>query len=274
MLEPRSVTVASDEALCLFTLANFDLKRLTSAEPTVESRMKILWSQVSKVSRGLVFSQCPSKLTSPGFRWAPSSFLGTDNLIGDCVGGLDGQSTAGVRLTDRGLIVPLPGAVFETPAARINVPEEDDDGTENGKDKPRLLFRRHGDWYLLMVGATWNEQAPLPVQEQGTLSIAILLEQFLTRKVTHDPAANLENNFLNSTRGVTGLVTNSKGQATEIRCWRHVSIVAAPPAEQYFYDAVLREFGITPQKKKSGLSRALQSMRVKKRAKAEEFQSS
>ena len=68
ILRTRSVSVKSDEALCLFTLSNMDLNLVSATPPALESRMTLFWQQLSRVPAGLVFSKSTSKLESTGFR--------------------------------------------------------------------------------------------------------------------------------------------------------------------------------------------------------------
>ncbi|KAL8840538.1 MAG: hypothetical protein Q9170_001291 [Blastenia crenularia] len=73
-LTSRSVSVPTDEALCLFTLMGMDLTQVTAVPPA--DRMAVFWRAFQRVPRGLLFSRAPSKMSEPGLHWAPSSFMG------------------------------------------------------------------------------------------------------------------------------------------------------------------------------------------------------
>ncbi|KAL8687485.1 MAG: hypothetical protein Q9224_005137, partial [Gallowayella concinna] len=73
-LASRSVSVATDEALCLFTLMAMDLTQITSVPPT--ERMEVFWRSFQKVPIGFLFSRVMEKMAQAGLHWAPSSFLG------------------------------------------------------------------------------------------------------------------------------------------------------------------------------------------------------
>jgi hypothetical protein len=72
-LRCRSVSVPSDEPLAIANLLDVDLSKiiLTQAKP----EMKHLWDEMNTVPTELVFSR-GSRIQEPGYRWAPSTFLG------------------------------------------------------------------------------------------------------------------------------------------------------------------------------------------------------
>ena len=73
-LASRSVSVPSDEGLCLFTLMGFDMTEVTAVLPT--ERMALLWRKFGKVPLGFLFSKATKKMPQQGLHWAPASFLG------------------------------------------------------------------------------------------------------------------------------------------------------------------------------------------------------
>lgn len=73
-LMSRSVSVPTDEALCLFNLMNFDLKTITAVQPL--QRMELFWRMFAMVPKGLLFSKAPRKMSPKGLHWAPSTFMG------------------------------------------------------------------------------------------------------------------------------------------------------------------------------------------------------
>lgn len=65
----RRTTKAKDEPICLATLLELDLALF----PSMPSMEDIYWTQ-RKLPRNLIFASSP-RLTTPGLRWAPSTFL-------------------------------------------------------------------------------------------------------------------------------------------------------------------------------------------------------
>lgn len=72
VLQHRSTSVASDEAICTAALMGFDVEQFARTEP--EKRMALFWSLVTKVPRA-VLGITTAKLPIPGLRWAPESLL-------------------------------------------------------------------------------------------------------------------------------------------------------------------------------------------------------
>jgi hypothetical protein len=76
-LQYRSVTVASDEPLCIGTLLSLDLRAILECR-TEESRMAKMWelfiAKHGGVPAQIIFFE-EQKLTQPGWRWAPKSLL-------------------------------------------------------------------------------------------------------------------------------------------------------------------------------------------------------
>lgn len=75
-LKHRSVTVATDEPLCISTLMKLNTHLVLSTPP--ERRMRVIWEQLvtSKcgVPNAIIFFTEP-RLGDPGFHWAPASLL-------------------------------------------------------------------------------------------------------------------------------------------------------------------------------------------------------
>ena len=73
-LRTRSVSVPTDEALCLLNIMDMDLARVTTVEPT--KRMEVFWRTFEKVPKSFLFSKASEKMLVKGIHWAPSSFMG------------------------------------------------------------------------------------------------------------------------------------------------------------------------------------------------------
>ena len=74
-LQWRSTSHASDETICLATILGLDVQRvLAIPHDQPENRMVKLLQMMGRVPLLLPF-QRPPRLTAPGFRWAPATFL-------------------------------------------------------------------------------------------------------------------------------------------------------------------------------------------------------
>ena len=114
----RSTTVATDEPLCLATIAGVNLDKILEYIP--EERMKGFWSLLGKYSRSLIFWQGP-RLVDPGYRWAPASLVGdpsqtlkTDHLAMGTHEGLAAASLV-TSLSGSGLHIRYPGVFLGIP---------------------------------------------------------------------------------------------------------------------------------------------------------------
>lgn len=72
-LKNRSISKAEDEAVCLATILRQDIKDLL-AEPSAETRMKMVFSRLKHISAASLFTHAP-RIDEPGFRWAPATLL-------------------------------------------------------------------------------------------------------------------------------------------------------------------------------------------------------
>ncbi|EXJ63201.1 hypothetical protein A1O7_03648 [Cladophialophora yegresii CBS 114405] len=79
-LQFRKTSVASDEALCLSTLANLSPERVKRvSESEKNKRMETFYSNLPTISKQIIFWH-GDRLQQIGFRWAPASFLNNSNL--------------------------------------------------------------------------------------------------------------------------------------------------------------------------------------------------
>ena len=70
-LQCRSTTVPADEAICLANILD-----ITNPNPTTLPSMEMIYQNLS-IPSSVIFHNGP-KLTTPGFRWAPASFLNSE----------------------------------------------------------------------------------------------------------------------------------------------------------------------------------------------------
>ncbi|KAJ9155246.1 HET domain protein [Pleurostoma richardsiae] len=177
----RTVSVASDEPLCIATLMSLDLLYITSVEGA-EERMVRVWELIARANDGvpariLFYNDDP--LSLPGWRWAPRSFLSTsreesvltidEKTLRFSWGGgearrLEDDQVVGIP-TPAGLKVKLPGCLVRPkpllPGLPLNpwvglikVVEDQINlrGTKSG------TWLRAMDWYRSHKLNTWTEQ--------------------------------------------------------------------------------------------------------------------
>ena len=109
-LSSRSVSVPTDEVLCLFCLMDMDMTKITSV-PLAE-RMPVFWRQFEKVPIGFLFSRAPDKITERGLHWAPTSFLGPQSekeWLGPQEHSSPDHDDPHANVTESGLSCALPG---------------------------------------------------------------------------------------------------------------------------------------------------------------------
>lgn len=161
-LKTRSVSVASDEALCVACLMKMELEDIVDA-PEMK-RMEVLWWKIGQVPSGMAFSRAADKLSTPGLRWAPASFLGFTPNTGqgeDSWYGSDRRKEkTAAMITKRGLAVRLPGIIlhpkFREFVKHLPVAYDEED---------RLFLSDHiyihderGQWYVLIKGEPWTDK--------------------------------------------------------------------------------------------------------------------
>ena len=119
-LRYRSVTVESDEALCVATLLQLPVQQIASAPAEVNARMSRVWKLIAAKYGGIpqrILCLTRPRLEVRGFRWAPKSLLKSD-------AGAFPKNTMLNRwymwndpnlgkLTDSGLLVKWPGLAVQ-----------------------------------------------------------------------------------------------------------------------------------------------------------------
>ncbi|KAL8962014.1 MAG: hypothetical protein Q9193_001517 [Seirophora villosa] len=147
-LKSRSVSVPTDEALCLFTLLDKDLTQVTAVSPM--QRMVVFWRSFERVSRAFVFSMASSKMSEEGLHWAPSSFLSFQSFSEWRGFGPDEPYAIPTNI---GLEVALPGFVFHQ--GLVERMKEYDYTWKRG-----LLFQDEDSaWYVLSLEKPWRQES-------------------------------------------------------------------------------------------------------------------
>ncbi|KAG5973860.1 hypothetical protein E4U55_000231 [Claviceps digitariae] len=186
----RTVSVASDEPLCISTLMNLDTMYIASAT-TAEERMARVWEKLAQDQGGIsarVLFYLDDKINMPGWRWAPKSLLASST--DDSVLSLDERAmrfhiehtqdlgvptSLGLKITLPGYrLIPasiLPGLPLH-PWPEVIKPSEDQILLQN--EETGQWFRII-DWYRAKKLPTWTRQESLAFdkREESPLCKAI-----------------------------------------------------------------------------------------------------
>ena len=115
-LQHRSVTVETDEALCISTLLGLPLEDLISVSNTVEDRMSNVWRLIAEhyggILQGILKLRYP-RLETPGFRWAPKTLLNEGTQYRGKARTLCWRDPMLGRLEVDGLHVQYPGVIVK-----------------------------------------------------------------------------------------------------------------------------------------------------------------
>ncbi|KAL7930254.1 hypothetical protein V8C35DRAFT_313355 [Trichoderma chlorosporum] len=157
-LQFRTVSVPSDEPLCISTLMGLDTKYIAAA-PDIETRMVRVWELINKSQGGLpqrLIFYADEVLNVNGWRWAPRSLLGSS--VQDPVLGIDERvirlagaaSEQGIP-TPLGLKVALPGCRLIPVPLFPGLPLHPWPGAINpAEDQIILCDAQSGKWYRIM----------------------------------------------------------------------------------------------------------------------------
>ena len=166
-LQSRSVSIPTDEALCLFTLMGLDIAKVTAVPPL--ERMNVFWRTFNSVPASLFFSKAPRKLLEPGLHWAPSSLMQCESAwswLGPPELNLFAEDDVHAVPTNEGLLARHPGLLF-----RANIAERVD-RTILTKDSVILLQIKNGPWLRVLLEEPWNLGC---AAADTSLGIAIIL---------------------------------------------------------------------------------------------------
>jgi hypothetical protein len=113
VLQYRTTSVASDEALVVATLLGFDAELVLSVSH--EEAMCRIWDRIPSIPGGLskyaIFAETP-KLETPGYRWASQSFMDSVSRNLTACYRVRGGTETRARPTPRGLMAAYPGLLF------------------------------------------------------------------------------------------------------------------------------------------------------------------
>lgn len=150
-LKARAVSVSSDEVLCLFCNMGMDMELVMPTPP--EERLAVFWGNVKKIPVGLVFSTAPEKMTTPGLRWAPKSFLGSlDRIfwyIEQCL-----RPRRDGFVTEYGLQIQVPALMCDP---NLLLWDDSFELTFEG-DGPFPLRDEQDEWYFVEPREFWNQE--------------------------------------------------------------------------------------------------------------------
>ncbi|KAL8999379.1 MAG: hypothetical protein Q9169_001805 [Polycauliona sp. 2 TL-2023] len=172
-LRTRSVSVPTDEALCLLNIMDMDLRRVTTVAPT--ERMEVFWRTFEKVPKSFLFSKASEKMSAKGIHWAPSSFMGVQSekeWLGPQELSSPDKEDPHAQVTSAGLQLALPGFLLH----------EDLVGRMKQHDFtwkfPLMMQDAEGVWYSMRVDEPWRQGSE---NFDGTQQLAVILAHELKR---------------------------------------------------------------------------------------------
>ncbi|CAO1598325.1 hypothetical protein XANCAGTX0491_002094 [Xanthoria calcicola] len=224
-LHSRSVSIPTDEALCLFTLMGLDIAKVTAVPPL--ERMNVFWRTFNSVPASFFFSKAPRKLLEPGLRWAPSSFMQCESAwswLGPQLSEPTENDIHAVR-TNEGLLAPLPGLLF-----RANIAERVE-RTILTKDSVFLLQAKNGAWLRVFLEEPWNHSAAADT----TLGLAIILafrcDSYLNTR-THSHLISIGFYSRASSPGVLVSRRRTENGIKHVTGLNHVDVILLGESEQ------------------------------------------
>ncbi|KAK6855472.1 hypothetical protein PG995_009004 [Apiospora arundinis] len=145
-LMARATSHSSDEGICLASILGLEVDLILNAP--IDDRLKVLWSLLPRVPFRMAFSTASRKLTAPGYRWAPASFMGdseTERWAGPQ--GTHGVSHITARPTDLGLLAELFCSIYP-----VDVTSKSLASLEESKGEViRVIRGEHENWTTWML---------------------------------------------------------------------------------------------------------------------------
>ena len=230
-LQARSVSVVHDEGLCLFCNMGFDMDLVTGLE--AEERMPAFWKHVKAIPLGLLFSTARQKLSRPGLRWAPASFMGDIDtphwyLEQDLQPRVDGSPGP------EGLEIQVPGFLFGAGLLK----HDDSFDTIFSDTWVNIQDQQDRTWYFveMLKDGYWNQGRK--EDPKGGEQLAIL-----THKNMKDPGEDtLEDPFSFSpgVMAVIGVVTEPPrtDRRPKIEVYRHARLHKFSRALQKYHTMI------------------------------------
>ena len=174
----RSVSVASDEALCLCTCLAIDQTLVVQAPN--HQRLAAFWSAMRNAGRtvpnSLLFFTGP-RHSQEGLRWAPVSFLGSTSSWSGLRKAKFTDEVA--HISPQGLLVYLPA--IEISVSHVPSSTEERAWAETMSDLVNVFFARDtvsGEWFMLMANRPESVRSGTTVQDilQETGGSALILQ--------------------------------------------------------------------------------------------------
>ncbi len=225
----RGLTKDSDEAFCLATLMNLDLKSITDAP--IGKTMEKLWDMIRMIPLSLIFSKAPMKLPTLGYHWAPSSFRGAipqgmpNWRYDDYWAGPDKLWKVAAEKTTSGLLVTLPG-LFLLPT------KAGDAGWSKAIDmSPNHVFQLPGGrWIGLCLGESWSQLTKDIHPEKCTERMALILQDdglIRREREACDRSAVIDNDIPSKSflKGLVARIRGTEGTDIHVAGIQHAQVL-------------------------------------------------
>ncbi|KAL8916044.1 MAG: hypothetical protein Q9208_008729 [Pyrenodesmia sp. 3 TL-2023] len=231
-LASRSVSVSTDEALCLFNLMDLDIKQVTAVPPT--QRMEVFWRTFQRVPKGFVFSRATNKMSVEGLHWAPASFMGNQTQkewAGPQELNSPQKDDGHASPTKAGLQVELPGFIFyEGLTERM----KEFDFTWNF---PLTFQDKDGVWYGMRVEEPWRHgSAVSDAPQQLAVILAHELEDVETGYLYQTPSPT-SYSFKDYSVGVLVTLLKTEDDIRYVTALNHVAVERFGDGHRGYYNS-------------------------------------
>lgn len=159
------MSVPEDEVLCLFCNMGLEMELVMSTPQ--DDRLAAFWRNVRKIPVGLVFSHASKKMTVPGLRWAPASFLGSlEKFFWYIEQNLRPRRDGFV--TEYGLQIQVPALLCDP---QLLLWDDSYELLFENKDGQLVLRDEEDCWYFVQPGDFWNQGRTEKPKENERLAI-------------------------------------------------------------------------------------------------------
>ncbi|KAL8953117.1 MAG: hypothetical protein Q9222_001000 [Ikaeria aurantiellina] len=236
-INSRYVSVSTDEGLCLFTLMDLDMRRITAVRP--EQRMEVFWRtfEDSKVPLGFLFSKVAHKMPQIGIHWAPSSFLGLQSekeWSGPQELSSPREEDPHAIPTSLGLRVALSGLLLHPGLVR-RMRQFDFTWAFH-----LFVQTERGTWYAVRVEEPWRQDSDAPAPNDELAVILALGPQSEGYEIRRIGRSSSDFSFRYSTAGLLVSVLNNEEDSLVVKAHNHVVVEELGEGLQSYLSAAMR----------------------------------
>jgi hypothetical protein len=192
-ISSRATKKEEDETLCFASILLMDIKPLLDAPE--DKRMETFFDMVGTVNSTIIFNTFP-RLTTPGYRWAPKSFLGQSQHLST----VSNARSWEVKRSD-GQVKPGGGLLVKFPGAELHISMT---GSYLGPNF-YLVPKKSSTWYIVRLQKnaegnflSWRDATPYAIlsfedihkdSPQSQAIVAIIQNREAKGRIVVEPVA-------------------------------------------------------------------------------------